>query len=90
MKITLTTDKIAKITNHISKLLDSSSPTIREVAQVIGYIISSLPAVQYDQCHYSAIEHDKITALKKSKGNFIIEFCCTRITLVVIKPTQLL
>ena len=41
MKITLTTDKIVKITNHISKLLDSSSPTIHEVAQVIGYTISS-------------------------------------------------
>ena len=75
MKITLTTDKIVKITNHISKLLDSSSPTIREVAQVIGYIISSLPAVQYGQCHYRAIEHDKITALKNSKGNFDSHIC---------------
>ncbi len=75
MKITLTQDKIVKITSHISKILESSSPTIREVARVIGYIVSSLPAVQYGQCHYRAIEHDKIVALKNSKGDFDALMC---------------
>lgn len=39
MKITLTREKIVKMTCYISKLLESSSPTIREVAQVIGLIV---------------------------------------------------
>ena len=70
MKITLTPEKVEKITTFISGLLVSPSPTIREVAQAIGYIISSLPAVKYGKCHYRAIEHDKISALKDPKGNF--------------------
>lgn len=58
MKITLTKEKIR---NTLS---------IREVAQVIGYIVASLPAVRYGQCDYRAIEKDKIDALKQEKGNF--------------------
>ena len=70
MEITLTRDKVEKIQNFISGLLVSHSPTIREVAQAIGYIVSSLPAVKYGKCHYRAIEYSKITALKEVKGNF--------------------
>jgi hypothetical protein len=62
MKITLTHEKVDKITSSISGLLVSHSPTIREVAQAIGYIVSSLPAVKYGKCHYRAIENDKISA----------------------------
>jgi hypothetical protein len=75
MKITLTEDKIVKITNHISNLLDLPSPTIREVAQVIGYMVSSLPAVQNGQCHYRTIEQDKIIALKNARGDFDSHMC---------------
>lgn len=70
MRITLTHEKIQKITKYISKLLASNSPTIREVAQVIGHLISSLPAVKYGKCHYRTIENDKILALKQAKGDF--------------------
>ena len=80
MKITLTQDKIVKITSHISKLLDSSSPTIREVAREIGYIVSSLPAVQYGQCHYRTIEHDKIVALKTLK-EILMPLCVCQLLL---------
>ena len=70
MKITLTREKIAKITTRIAELLASPTPTIREVAQVVGYLVSSFPAIRYGECHYRAIEHDKIIALKTAKGNF--------------------
>ncbi len=43
--------------------------SIREVAQIIGYIISTLPAVRYGQCHYRTLEMDKTNALKQKKGN---------------------
>lgn len=57
MKITLTHEKVDKITSFISGLLVSHLPTIREVAQAIGYIVSSLPAVKYGKCHCRAIEY---------------------------------
>ena len=70
VKITLKTDKITKITNCINRLLAMHSPSIRQVAQVIGYLVSSFPAVKYGKCHYRAIENDKIVSLKFAKGNF--------------------
>eukprot|EP00794_Sanderia_malayensis_P016482 gene16482-18121_t len=70
MKITLTKDKITKLINSMSNLLEKNTSSIRQVAQVIGYIVSSLPAVRYGQCHYRSIEKDKINALKEAKGNF--------------------
>ena len=70
MKITLTPEKVNKITTFISALLASPSPTIREVVQAIGYIVSSLPAVKYGKCHYRAIENDKNICLERGQGEF--------------------
>ena len=70
MSVTLTDEKIGNITMKLEYLLMEPSPTIREVARVIGLIVSSFPAVQYGQCHYRAIENDKIYAIKISRGNF--------------------
>ena len=46
------------------------APSIRDTAQIIGHLVSSLPAVKYGKSHYRAIENDKIAALMLSKGNF--------------------
>ena len=70
MKIRLTNEKISKIMLHISKLLHSERNTIRELAQVIGLLVSSFPAIRYGECHYRALEQDKTIALKTAKGNF--------------------
>ena len=70
MKITLTSEKVTKIIGRISELLEAPRPTIRNVAQVIGYLVSSFPAVRYGECHYRAIERDKILALKTARDNF--------------------
>lgn len=43
---------------------------IREVAQVTGLLVSSLPAVQYGHLFYRNIEIDKNEALHMNKGNF--------------------
>lgn len=85
MKITLTHDKVDKIITFISRLLTSHSPTIREVAQAIGYIVSSLPAVQYGRCHYRTIENDKIVALKKAKGDFDSPMCLSASAVVELQ-----
>jgi hypothetical protein len=71
MKITLTSEKITKITSRITELLEASRFTIRDVAQIIGYLVSSFPVVRYGECHYRAIERDKILALKIARGNFV-------------------
>jgi len=44
--------------------------TIREVAQVIGLIVSSLPGVMFGELHYRNLEKNKILALQDSRGNY--------------------
>ena len=51
-------------------LVLNCNPTIREVAQVIGLIISSFPAEQHAQLHYRTLESEKIHALKVNAGNY--------------------
>ena len=70
MTVTLTDEKILKIKTLILQVLNSEKVTIREVARVIGYCISSLPAVRYGALYYRAPEKDKVEALKISEGNF--------------------
>ena len=70
MTVTLTDEKILKIETLILQVLNSEKVTIREVARVIGYFISSLPAVRYGALYYRVLEKDKVEALKISKGNF--------------------
>ena len=70
MKITVKPDRSRKIISCITKLLANIGPSIRDTAQVIGYLVSNLPAVKYGKSHYRSIENDKIAALKLNKGNF--------------------
>lgn len=51
-------------------LVLNCNPTIREVAQVIGLIVSSFPAEQHAQLHYRTLESEKIHALKVNAGNY--------------------
>ncbi|CAB4002709.1 Hypothetical predicted protein, partial [Paramuricea clavata] len=44
--------------------------SIRQVAKIIGYLVSTLPGVQYGALYYRYLEMDKVSALKISKGNF--------------------
>ena len=44
--------------------------TIREVAKVIGLLVSSFSAVMHGPLHYRQLERDKSIATKDSKGNY--------------------
>ena len=68
--VDITEEKILKIETLILQVLNLENITTREVARVIGYFISSLPAVRYGALYYRALEKDKVKALKISKGNF--------------------
>lgn len=62
----LSAEKKEKTILASQQLLKKSIISIRLVAQVIGPLASSLPAVQYGPLYYRSLEIDKNTALRKS------------------------
>jgi hypothetical protein len=50
--------------------LQTDKLTIRSVAQLIGLMVSSIPAVQFGDMYYRQLEIEKAAALKCHKGNF--------------------
>ena len=70
MKVTLPSSKIQKIKQACLSLHGSNTMPIRDVASVVGLIVSAFPAVKFGPLHYRALECCKIEALKSSHGNF--------------------
>ena len=70
MRVYLTPGKTDRVVSACQMLLRRSYVSIREVAQVIGLLVSSLPAVQYGPLFYRNIEIDKNEALHNTKDNF--------------------
>ena len=70
MTISVTKGKTEVIILKIRRLLENKSPTIRELASVIGSVISLFSAIPFGKLHYRALEKDKSNALKKFAGNF--------------------
>ena len=70
MTVKLTGEKATNLQSTCQKLIKCRSPSIREVAQVIGKIVSSFPGTIHGTLYYRHIERDKSLALKQHKGNF--------------------
>ena len=70
MTIQLTREKATGLQNVCSELLENSSPSIREVASVIGKIVASFPGVMHGALYYRQLEKDKSQALVRTNGNF--------------------
>ena len=70
MAIPITKGKTETIILKIRRFLENKFPTIRELASVIGSVISLFPAIPFGKLHYRALEKDKTNALKKFAGNF--------------------
>ena len=70
MTICLPPRKAITVKQACENLLNQSNPTIREVARVIGLLVSSLPGVQFGELHYRHLERNKISALKINKGDY--------------------
>ena len=70
MTIRLPPVKAATVRQACENLFNQDNPTIREVACVIGLIVSSFPGVQYGELHYRYLEHNKIEALHDNKGDY--------------------
>lgn len=76
MTVSLTQDKKTKIKTLLSSFLENfCCVKIREVAKVIGHLISSLPGVKYGALYYRNLEKNKVAALKLTKGNFEETMC---------------
>ena len=70
MTIRLPPTKAERVRLACQSLLHKSYMSIREVAQVIGLIVSSFPGVQFGELYYRNLEKDKILTLQISKGNY--------------------
>ncbi|VDI80889.1 Hypothetical predicted protein [Mytilus galloprovincialis] len=70
MIITLTEDKKQNLVKECKWLLQRNLAKIRDVAKVIGLIVSSFSAVEFGKLFYRNLEKEKIIALKNSKGDF--------------------
>ena len=70
MIVTPTEAKIQKIKCSCVTLLKIPKPTIKQVTEVIGILVSNFPRAQYGPLHYRNVEHDKYLALVFNKGNY--------------------
>ena len=70
MTVMLTEEKVLGILSVCALLLKTQMPTIRQVAEVIGILVSNFPGAQYKPLHYRHLEWDKYLALVANKGDY--------------------
>ena len=70
MTIKLSEKKTNVLKNKIKSFLAHQKRTIRELASVIGYLISCFPAEPLGKLHYRSLEQFKTSQLRLSKGKF--------------------
>ena len=70
MTISVSPPKAGAVIDKIKKFISNNSNTLRDLASVLGTIISVIPATPYGKLHYRTTETFKILELKKAKGNF--------------------
>lgn len=70
MTISLTPEKIKKFKNLYHNFCSNKSHSIRQVAELVGVLISSSVAIPLGLLHTKLLEKEKAIALKCNKGNF--------------------
>ena len=70
MLVRLTPEKAIKVKNICFKLISTQFPSLQEIAEVIGILVSSFPGVAYGPLYYRALESAKCAGLRASKGNY--------------------
>ena len=68
--VTMTNEKVQKVTTACKLLLLKPVVTIRKLAEIIGLIVSSFPGAEFAQLHYRDLEGLKSDALRAKFGNF--------------------
>ena len=70
MTITLTEERKQSIYKFCQNILSNYQAIVRDLAQIIGVIVSSFRAVPYGQMYYRELEKCKVQSLARSGGNF--------------------
>ena len=70
MTISLNGEKLDKLYKVGTTLRLKTTPTIREVATLVGLMVAYSPGVQYGRAHIRGLERNKNLALGISRGNF--------------------
>ena len=78
MTVRLTPEKCLKIKNSIAVLLQKSIAVIQEVAELIGQLVATFPAVPLGKLYYRQIDIDKAKALKQAKGDYSRKMCLSQ------------
>lgn len=78
MSVKLTEAKAVKMIGICQNILKQKKLTIREVAQLIGKMVSTFPGNPYGPLYYRNLENGKIDALKCNKGDYdaFMELSC--------------
>ena len=80
MTVSLTPERSRKLKLACERLYNKTSPTIHEVAHVVGLMVASFLAVRYAHMYYRSLEIDKCDALRSNQGNFDAKMTLTHQT----------
>ena len=70
MTVCLTTEKCSKIKAFIQTVLGKTSLPIQTVAELVGQLVATFPAVPYGKLFYRQTDIEKSLALKSARGDF--------------------
>ena len=70
MTVRLSASKSTKVQKACKDLLKSKHISVRDVAHVIGLLVSNLRAVQFGELYYMRLEINKISALRQNQGDY--------------------
>lgn len=70
MVVTLPSEKVEMIVQACKDLYNRKWAKIRQVAKVLGLMVSSFSAVEFGPLHYRDIEKDKTSALQMERGDY--------------------
>ncbi|XP_068734410.1 uncharacterized protein [Montipora capricornis] len=70
MTVKLIHSSVEKAVKACEKLLNDSHPTILNLAEVIGLMVSSFPGVEYGPLYYRSLDMEKTEGLRQNKDNF--------------------
>ncbi len=67
------------------KLHETRQFSIRELASLIGTLVSMFPGVEFGPLHYRALERDEDLALKMAGGNFEAKMTLSQSSIIDLK-----
>ena len=70
MIVTLPVDKVNRIVQACVDLQKRNHANIREVARVLGLLVSTFSAVEFAPLYYRNTEREKINALTEKRGDY--------------------